>query len=340
MGDAFPAHRHFSDARPSVCDIYEFRTVVGTLDATRGTDDAIWSSEDDFGSLGPRVHRLTTAGVLTDIHLSLPGIHPQGIAASKNGSIWIAAPADRDIAQQSDKLIRLSASGDQRAYSVPTSDGWPFGIAVDSKDRVWFTELEAGKVGRLLPDGSFTEYPLSDPKGKPTSIAVTPDGLVWFIESDANRIGLISANSQVKEFAIPADSGYRLNALAVDADGNAWFTRSDAGMVGVIDRLGHARYFPAHDALHIARGGDGAMWFTQLGEISRIAESGVIASYSTPVKHLGVLVGGPDQNLWFSLSDSVLGGLTNPGGFGRFALTACTDKPLSPTTNVVPSASP
>jgi virginiamycin B lyase len=320
-GDEFSSHRHYSGARPGVSDIYIFDTLVMPLDATLGTDKTLWFSEGDFGTLGSRVHRLSTAGVLTDFHLTSPGIHPQGIAASKDGSLWIAAPIDRSDAQGSDKLLHLSSSGVENAYPIPTSQGWPFGVAVDDQDRVWFTEQLAGKVGCRLPDGTFKEYSLSDPKAAPTSIAVTADGFVWFLESAANRIGHIDANGLLKEYSIPADYGYGgLNNLAIDADGNAWFTRREAGMVGVIDRLGHARYFPAHDASHIARGPDGAMWIAQSESMSRITGAGVVTSYATPIKHLGVIVSGPDGNLWFSMTEAAPDEVNSQSGIGTFSL--------------------
>ncbi len=92
---------------------------------------------------------------------------------------------------------------------------------------------------------------------------------------------------------------------------------------------------PAADAVSIATGPDGALWFTeQLGsQIGRVTPAGVITEYPLPSsgshQPYGIAAG-PDGALWFTeANDDRIGRITTSGGITEFA---------TPTSGGFPSA--
>src|SRR5947209_5329905 len=62
--------------------------------------------------------------------------------------------------------------------------GPSFGITNGPDGNVWFTELEAAKVGRISPDGVAAEFAV--PGAIPAGITRGPDGNLWFAEENGN----------------------------------------------------------------------------------------------------------------------------------------------------------
>ncbi len=69
---------------------------------------------------------------------------------------------------------------------------------------VWFSETDAGQIGRITPQGEITEFKGGiTPGSRPLSIAVR-DGAIWFSEAAGNRIARITLDGHVTEFPIPS----------------------------------------------------------------------------------------------------------------------------------------
>ena len=81
-------------------------------------------------------------------------------------------------------------------WVIPTVDSQPRGVAVDSSDNVYFTELWGDKIGRLVPSTNvITEWVI--PKGMqvaiyPMGVAVDSSDNVYFTEHYENNIGRLS----------------------------------------------------------------------------------------------------------------------------------------------------
>jgi streptogramin lyase len=87
-------------------------------------------------------------------------------------------------------------------YPLPTGAG-PRSVVLGPDGNLWFTEADAGKIGRITPDGSIAEFPLSSSGAEPWRIAAGPDGALWFTEMAGNRIGRISVSGVIDEFDVP-----------------------------------------------------------------------------------------------------------------------------------------
>jgi len=97
-------------------------------------------------------------------------------------------------------------------YPTPTPDSSPADLAFDSQGNLWFTELNANRIGKLVPSQGkpltqqgFTEYELPHPNSKPHYLTVARNGLVWFTEMGGNRIGSLDPKTGIiKEYEIPS----------------------------------------------------------------------------------------------------------------------------------------
>ena len=45
-------------------------------------------------------------------------------------------------------------------FPIPTSASSPAGIAAGPDGNLWFTEVDANKIGRITPAGVVTEFPI------------------------------------------------------------------------------------------------------------------------------------------------------------------------------------
>jgi virginiamycin B lyase len=85
-----------------------------------------------------------------------------------------------------------SAKATIREFPLPTSNSGPTGITLGPDRALWFTELNANKIGRITRGGSFREFPIPTSASAPAGITSGPDGALWFTEFDGNKIGRIS----------------------------------------------------------------------------------------------------------------------------------------------------
>jgi virginiamycin B lyase len=129
---------------------------------------------------------ITEFGPVADVVSTDASVY--GIEVGPDGNVWFTAGADR--------IVRMTPDGGFVSFTVPTSNALPGGISRGSDGALWFTEVEAGKVGRITTTGAhICEFALpkhaSSPKPKPLSITDGPGGTLWFTELDGNRIGKI-----------------------------------------------------------------------------------------------------------------------------------------------------
>jgi virginiamycin B lyase len=208
-------------------------------------------------------------------------------------------------------------------YPVHSSDSYPAGIASGPDGALWFTELDAGQIGRITTSGVVTEYPISSPSDSqsfPAGIASGPDGALWFTERGAGKIGRITTSGVVTEYPIPTPSDIHSHpeGIASGSDGALWFVDAGVGKIGRITTSGVITEYPipppslgtlyvGPDLEGIASGPDGALWFAESIEhkIGRITTSGVVTEYPIPTpsdsqSFPAGITRGPDGALWFT----------------------------------------
>jgi virginiamycin B lyase len=110
---------------------------------------------------------------------------------------------------------------------------FPFQVAVDSKDNVWFTEEFADKIGELFPsNGTMLEFPIPAALGGlagPVGLTISRNDTLWFTDPDENSIASFSnGNFHVYNFTGRALAPV---GIALDASGNVWFTEHGPSLI-------------------------------------------------------------------------------------------------------------
>lgn len=183
-----------------------------------------------------------------------------------SGAAWAvdASALGKKVKPKTTTVAPKEVKGDVRIveYPVPTRYATPYGIAVDSKDRVWCTLMSANALALLDPaKGEFKEYripsteglPESDWKydsknrtspdkafnvysvGSPGNVIVGKNDIVWFVMHLGNSIVRFDpATEEFTEFLLPTKNGQPYD-LTEDSRGRIWFVEKNGSQFGFLD---------------------------------------------------------------------------------------------------------
>jgi len=111
------------------------------------------------------------------------GPGPYGIAATPDGTVWLASLAGSYIARID------SSDGRLTVVDVPTAGGGARRVWSDSRGRLWVTEWFAGKLARYDPAArSWREWRLPGTSPQPYAVYVDEDDFVWVTDFGANAL--------------------------------------------------------------------------------------------------------------------------------------------------------
>ena len=160
-----------------------------------------------------------------------------GIQVAPDDTIWFAEQYGNYIAHY------FPATGHYQLYHLPmitvpdpgnpgktlTLPVAPNDLALDARGNAWFTEVNAGTLGRLDTHTGFVQqYPLASKKDAqavdPYGVTVDRQGMVWFTETGENHIGRLDpATGRIRLYTPPGPTA-ALMEIASDARGNVWAT--------------------------------------------------------------------------------------------------------------------
>jgi hypothetical protein len=98
---------------------------------------------------------------------------------------------------------------------------------------LWFTDYDAGAVGRITPSGVITEFSagLTANIG-PWGITSGPDGNLWFTDYDGGAIGRITPSGVFTVFSTGLTANSGPQGITTGPDGNLWFTEYKGNAIG------------------------------------------------------------------------------------------------------------
>jgi virginiamycin B lyase len=213
-------------------------------------------------------------------------------------------------------------------FPLPTPAAAPLGISPGPDGAIWFTERDAGRIGRLDRDGTMTEFAGLAGGATPEHLTAGPDGNLWFTDPGTNQIGQITPGRAVTEYPVPTPASDP-QGITAGPDGAVWFTEHAADRVGRIDRTGQVTEYtapwlrprPSGFGAMVA-GPDGALWFTEqsVGAIGRVTTDGGFQEFALPCGgEPYALTAGPDGNLWFTERPTRVGRITPHGHITEFS---------------------
>ena len=121
------------------------------------------------------------------------------------------------------------ATGDIKLVTSPTPKSRPYGMALNSKNVVFFVDFGTNKVASIdSKTMQITEYPLPDAGARPRRIAISPDDMIWYTDFARGFLGRLDATTgKVTEW--PSPSGPKSEPYGiVFTKGAVWYNKSGA----------------------------------------------------------------------------------------------------------------
>ena len=123
------------------------------------------------------------------------------------------------------------SSNPGKTLSLPSA---PNDIALDAHGNLWFTELNAGALGKLdQHTGQIQQFPISSDKSvqklDPYGVTVDPHGMVWFTEASGSHIGRLDPATGKFSFFTMSEPVNPLMEIASDIHGAIWITSFSGG---------------------------------------------------------------------------------------------------------------
>jgi virginiamycin B lyase len=183
-------------------------------------DGNVWFTGNFRGFIGKLN---TTTDEVTEYNLPDPKARdPHTIVIDHNGIVWFSVQTGNFVGRLDPK------TGDIKLATPPTPNARPYGMAVNSKNKVFFVEFGAPKVATIDDNMRIQEYPLHDPGARPRRIAITPDDKVWYTDFARGYLGRLDPDTgEVKEW--PTPSGPKSQPYGIAATkGALWYNESAA----------------------------------------------------------------------------------------------------------------
>jgi virginiamycin B lyase len=200
------------------------------------------------------------------------------------------------------------------AQAVPPNSK-PWNIATGSDGALWFTELDANKIGRITTGGTITEYTVPTANAAPYGITAGPDGAMWFTENNVSKIGRIAMDGTFTEYDAPRNANndeVKPTDIGKAFDGSLWY--ASIGSIGKITTDGTATRYPlsgqySNKTVTSLTGGQSGIWFvipsgdtpSDIGAIGHVPFGGGIVTYPF-LRGITItdISDGPQDGVWFT----------------------------------------
>lgn len=181
----------------------------------------IWFAGNTAGLIGKLDPK---TGAVTEYPMPDPEAKdPHTLIFDRDGILWFTV-------QHANMAGRLDPkTGQIKLVTVPTPKARPYGMALNSKNVVFFVEFGANKVASI-DSGTMQihEYSLPEPAARPRRIAITPDDMVWYTDFARGFLGRLDPSTGVVS-EWPSPSGSKSEPYGIVATkGALWYSESGA----------------------------------------------------------------------------------------------------------------
>lgn len=260
-----------------------------------------------------RVRRLIGSTVTVLLVVPMLGFVASAPAAGEDtegSGMPSLTPVDTEIRVAERRAVpaRTARKG-VRAYPVPTSEAGVRRITTAPDGSMWFTELDANRIGRITRSGAITEYELGEPtasNGWVLDLDVGPDGDVWIVWDSGWQFTRFDPAQPENSRSWKWEDYPYGEQVRVGPGNIGWVTASygdDAGIVRVEgDSATWGDNAPPCDGA-LGRGRDGRMWCQSHKLLYRVAPDGN-GGQSVPLPHVLntkplSIAPGPNGRVWF-----------------------------------------
>jgi streptogramin lyase len=161
-------------------------------------------------------------------------VRPFSLALTPSGEVWFGLLAGGAVG-------RLDpATGETSYYPLANPRATVFSMAVDARNRIYFTELLDGKLGVINAAArTVSERAIPQTFGSPASlygVVAGPPGVVWFASAGANALIRYEPRRNLLTFYQLSEPGSAPFGLALDGQHRLWYTANgaDANFLGLL----------------------------------------------------------------------------------------------------------
>jgi virginiamycin B lyase len=168
------------------------------------------------------------------------GLKPHTGELDPEGNYWVTMqtgkPGKGWVVKLDPRTGKTTGYATQASFPHPYGPE-PYGLVVDHKGIVWFTELFSGKLGKIDPKtGKMTEYAVPNPDAGPRRLDVDSKGNLWFTECFTGQIAKFDpATEKFTEYDLGVAGGGFPYSLRIDESDQVWFTMNSNNSVGKLD---------------------------------------------------------------------------------------------------------
>jgi len=154
---------------------------------TTGPDGDLWFTEsgaDKIGRFNP-----TTQAFESSISVPTQDATPWGILLAPDKHVWFTE-------RTGDKIAEVTSLRSVKEFAIAQSGSYPEALAPGSDGKLWFTQSQAGTLGRIDPKtGKFGATVTLPANSIPNGIAAGPNKNLWFCVDaydQTNQIGEVA----------------------------------------------------------------------------------------------------------------------------------------------------
>lgn len=194
---------------------------TGPHGLTEDSAGNIWFTGNNAGLIGKLDPK---TGVVTEYKMPDPKAKDtHTLIFDRNGILWFTV-------QQANMIGRLNPkTGEVKLVTSPTERSRPYGMALNSKNVVFFVEFGTNKIASI--DGktmAIKEYTLPNPGARPRRIAISPDDIIWYTDFSRGFLGRLDPKTgQVTEWQSPSGPKSEPYGI-VFTKGALWYNESFA----------------------------------------------------------------------------------------------------------------
>ncbi len=130
----------------------------------------------------------------------------------------------------------------------------PAFIAIDSKDRIWFTLWATNKIAVFDPKTNILKYYTLLTNPSMASITITKNNVIFFSADKLNAIVMLDTKNDnyFHVFPIPTPKSGQKDGITVDSKGVVWFTEFAKNKFGRL-KISDKKYYKPNKISHIQK---------------------------------------------------------------------------------------
>ncbi len=166
------------------------------------------------------------------------GPRPHTHQFDSKGNLWFTEIANNSVSKldpRTGKFTRFTLPAQPDLFKDPFWL-WPYGLAIDSKDNVYYSKLGGNRIGRIDAAGRIKEFTMPEEYSGPRRLDVDAQDRVWIPTFMTGKLYKFDpATEKFTSYPIPTPDSTPY-ALYVDKQrGQVWICESSASKMAVFD---------------------------------------------------------------------------------------------------------